>query len=86
MSNVAENTQVVEELSQFDAVVVGAAFAGLYMLHWLREMGMKVNVFEAGSDVGGTWFWNGGSTWASQYEKPAILTRHRENHGASPPT
>ena len=42
----------------FDVVVVGAGFAGLYSLHRLRAMGLKVKVYEAGSGVGGTWFWN----------------------------
>src|SRR5690242_12820157 len=42
----------------FDAVIVGAGFAGMYMLHRLRGMGLSVRVFEAGSGVGGTWFWN----------------------------
>lgn len=41
-----------------DAVVVGAGFAGMYMLHRLRALGMRVRVFEAGSGVGGTWYWN----------------------------
>ncbi|MGY1812102.1 flavin-containing monooxygenase [Blastococcus sp. SYSU D00820] len=41
-----------------DAVVVGAGFAGLYALHRLRGLGLQVRVFEAGSDVGGTWYWN----------------------------
>ena len=41
-----------------DAVVVGAGFSGMYQLHKLREMGLSVKVFEAGEDVGGTWFWN----------------------------
>jgi cyclohexanone monooxygenase len=41
-----------------DAIVVGAGFAGLYMLHRLRGLGLKTRVFEAGSDIGGTWFWN----------------------------
>src|SRR5690349_203728 len=41
-----------------DAVIVGAGFAGLYMLHRLRGLGLSVRVFEAGSDVGGTWYWN----------------------------
>ena len=41
-----------------DAVVVGAGFAGLYMLHRLREAGFSVCAFEAGGDVGGTWYWN----------------------------
>src|SRR5246500_4301768 len=40
------------------AVIVGAGFAGLYMLHRLRGLGLSVRVFEAGSDVGGTWYWN----------------------------
>jgi cyclohexanone monooxygenase len=41
-----------------DAVVVGAGFAGLYMLHKLRSEGFSAVVFEAGDDVGGTWYWN----------------------------
>jgi len=41
-----------------DAVVVGAGLAGLYMLHQLRGLGLSVRVFEAGSGVGGTWYWN----------------------------
>ena len=42
----------------YDAVVVGAGFAGLYMLHCLRELGFSARVFEAGGGVGGTWYWN----------------------------
>jgi cyclohexanone monooxygenase len=42
----------------FDAVVVGAGFAGLYMLHRLRGQGFATRVFEAGGGVGGTWYWN----------------------------
>ena len=41
-----------------DALVVGAGFAGLYMLHRLRDAGFSVQVVEAGSGVGGTWYWN----------------------------
>ena len=41
-----------------DAVIVGAGFAGLYMLHRVRRLGLKARVFEAGSGVGGTWYWN----------------------------
>jgi cation diffusion facilitator CzcD-associated flavoprotein CzcO len=44
--------------ANFDAIVVGAGFAGLYMLHRLRELGLSAVVVEAGSDVGGTWYWN----------------------------
>jgi cyclohexanone monooxygenase len=41
-----------------DAIVVGAGFAGLYMLHRLRQLGFSARVIEAGSGAGGTWFWN----------------------------
>jgi len=44
--------------ARYDAVVVGAGFAGLCMLHRLRGLGLTARVFEAGSGVGGTWFWN----------------------------
>jgi cyclohexanone monooxygenase len=42
----------------YDAIVVGAGFAGLYMLHRLRQLGLSARVFEAGEDIGGTWYWN----------------------------
>ncbi len=45
-------------MRDYDAVVVGAGFAGLYMLHRLRGLGLSVRVFEAGGGVGGTWYWN----------------------------
>jgi cation diffusion facilitator CzcD-associated flavoprotein CzcO len=41
-----------------DVVVVGAGFGGMYMLHRLRMLGLTVRVFEAGTGVGGTWYWN----------------------------
>ncbi len=41
-----------------DAVIVGAGFAGMYMLHRLRALGLSAQVFEAGGGVGGTWYWN----------------------------
>ncbi|SIN83691.1 Predicted flavoprotein CzcO associated with the cation diffusion facilitator CzcD [Parasphingorhabdus marina DSM 22363] len=41
-----------------DVVVAGAGFAGLYLLHKFREMGLTPRAFEAGDDVGGTWYWN----------------------------
>jgi cation diffusion facilitator CzcD-associated flavoprotein CzcO len=43
---------------EYDVVVVGAGFAGLYALHKLRGQGLRVVVLEAGSGVGGTWYWN----------------------------
>jgi cyclohexanone monooxygenase len=42
----------------YDVVVVGAGFAGMYMLHRLRGIGLTVRVYEQGGDVGGTWYWN----------------------------
>jgi cation diffusion facilitator CzcD-associated flavoprotein CzcO len=42
----------------FDAIVIGAGVSGLYQLYRLRELGLKVRVFETGSAVGGTWYWN----------------------------
>jgi cyclohexanone monooxygenase len=47
-----------DALAEFDAVVVGAGFAGIYMLHRLRGLGFTARVIEAGTDVGGTWYWN----------------------------
>lgn len=43
---------------ELDVVVVGAGFAGLYLLHSLRKAGFTTRVFEAGDGVGGTWYWN----------------------------
>jgi cyclohexanone monooxygenase len=42
----------------YDVVVVGAGFAGLYMLFRLRGLGLSARVYEAGDGVGGTWYWN----------------------------
>lgn len=47
-----------EQTSELDAIIVGAGFAGMYMLHRLRSQGLKVRVFETGTGVGGTWYWN----------------------------
>ena len=51
-------TDVVEEVDQFDAVVIGAGVTGLYSLYRLREQGLSVRAFEEGGGVGGTWYWN----------------------------
>ncbi|PJK28959.1 flavin-containing monooxygenase [Minwuia thermotolerans] len=48
----------VQDPERFDAIVVGAGISGMYMLYRLRELGLKVRVLEAGTDVGGTWYWN----------------------------
>ena len=44
--------------TQFDVVIVGAGFAGMYMLHRARGLGLSARVIEAGDGVGGTWYWN----------------------------
>ena len=46
------------EPRHFDVVIVGAGLAGLYMLHRVRGLGLSARVYEAGDDVGGTWYWN----------------------------
>jgi cyclohexanone monooxygenase len=58
--SVGKHTRETEggDTARFDVVVVGAGLGGLYMLHRLRALGMTVRVYEAGSGVGGTWFWN----------------------------
>ena len=43
---------------QLDVVIVGGGLAGLYAIHRLRKVGLKVRAYEAGSGIGGTWFWN----------------------------
>jgi cation diffusion facilitator CzcD-associated flavoprotein CzcO len=43
---------------EFDVIIIGAGMSGMYQLHRLRALGMKVRVLEAGSGVGGTWYWN----------------------------
>ena len=59
MSQVMESAASVDAHSEkFDAIVVGGGLGGLYALHRLRRLGLKAKAFEAGSGVGGTWFWN----------------------------
>lgn len=42
----------------YDAIIIGAGMSGMYQLYRLRELGLKVLVLEAGTGVGGTWYWN----------------------------
>jgi cation diffusion facilitator CzcD-associated flavoprotein CzcO len=57
-SGAASSAVGASEDPDFDAIVIGAGVAGLYQLHRLRELGLRVRAFEAGSNVGGTWYWN----------------------------
>ncbi len=60
MTTTSEHSELStgQEIREIDTVVVGAGFAGLHMLHKLRELGLSVQVYEAGDELGGTWFWN----------------------------
>jgi cyclohexanone monooxygenase len=57
-SDVSTGRKAKDSGATFDVIVVGAGFAGLYLLHRLRGMGLTARVYEAGDDVGGTWYWN----------------------------
>jgi cation diffusion facilitator CzcD-associated flavoprotein CzcO len=54
-SATAEGTGSVD---QFDAIIIGAGVTGLYQLYRLRQLGLSVRLYDDGSGVGGTWFWN----------------------------
>jgi cation diffusion facilitator CzcD-associated flavoprotein CzcO len=41
-----------------DVIIIGAGMSGMYQLYRLRELGLRVRVFETGTNVGGTWYWN----------------------------
>ena len=60
MSDVQEaiRPDAAQAVTHLDAVVVGAGLGGLYALYRLRQLGLTAIAFEAGSGVGGTWFWN----------------------------
>jgi cation diffusion facilitator CzcD-associated flavoprotein CzcO len=42
----------------FDVIIIGAGMSGLYQLYRMRELGLRVRVFETGTNIGGTWYWN----------------------------
>ena len=50
--------QADAEAKTFDAVIIGAGFAGMYALYRLRELGLAVRCYEGAAGVGGTWWWN----------------------------
>src|ERR1700721_1197256 len=57
-SQAATRNVEADRAADFDAVIIGAGVSGLYQLYRLRELGLKVRVFETGTGVGGTWYWN----------------------------
>ncbi len=58
MAQVTKSSRKPDCALDFDAIVIGAGVSGLYQLYKLRELGLHVRVFEAGTGVGGTWYWN----------------------------
>src|SRR6266850_7807671 len=54
----AAGTRLVEDVAQYDVIIIGAGVTGLYALYRLRERGLSVRVYEEGGGVGGTWYWN----------------------------
>ena len=57
-TNVQAERPVSDRVASYDAIVIGAGISGMFMLYRLRELGMTARVFEAGTDIGGTWYWN----------------------------
>ncbi len=47
-----------QQQTDYDAIAIGAGFAGLALIHYLREAGLSIRVFDKASDIGGTWTWN----------------------------
>jgi cation diffusion facilitator CzcD-associated flavoprotein CzcO len=60
MTQTLQNTPATNAgpVDHFDAIIIGAGIAGMYQLYRLRQLGLAVRVYEAGSGVGGTWYWN----------------------------
>jgi cation diffusion facilitator CzcD-associated flavoprotein CzcO len=54
----AASTAQIDDVYQFDVIVIGAGVTGLYALYRLRELGLSVRVLDEASGVGGTWYWN----------------------------
>ena len=58
MASAEQQVSTNGAVEQFDAIVIGAGVIGLYQLYRLRKMGLSVRLYEHGSGVGGTWYWN----------------------------
>src|SRR5262245_63281008 len=81
---------------RYQVSIVGAGLSGMYQLHRLRELGLSVRVFEAGDDVGGTWYWNrypgarfDSESWTYGYSFSEALLREwtwSEHFAAQPET
>ena len=49
---------LAQKQPDYDVIAVGAGFAGLGLIHYMREAGLSVRVFDKATDIGGTWTWN----------------------------
>lgn len=56
MTSISQNSSTATR--RLDVVIVGAGFGGMYVVHKFNAMGLKIQGYEAGSDVGGVWYWN----------------------------
>ena len=81
------------QLAVYDAIVIGAGISGLYMLYRLRELGMTARVFETGTNVGGTWYWNrypgarfDSESWTYGYSFSKELMSDGTGRSTSPPS
>ena len=65
----------VSKATDVDAIIIGGGISGMFMLYRLRELGMTARVFEAGTNIGGTWYWNRypGARFDSESWSVAIL-------------
>ncbi len=57
-THMAAERPAQDQVEEYDAIVIGAGISGMFMLYRLRELGMTTRVFEAGTNIGGTWYWN----------------------------
>jgi cation diffusion facilitator CzcD-associated flavoprotein CzcO len=76
---------MITSTPEYDAIVIGAGLSGMYQLHRLRGLGVSARVFEAGDDVGGTWYWNrypgarfDSESWTYNYSFSEALLREWE--------
>ena len=76
MSRQDEPTAGNAPAGRYDVIVIGAGMAGMYQLYRLRQLGLSVRVFEAGSGVGGTWYWN--RYPGARFDSEDLPTTHRD--------
>ena len=88
MANTVQHTstETHKTVEHVDALIIGAGISGLYQLYRLRELGLAVRVYEAGSGVGGTWYWNrypGARFMAETIRALNWMSRRRSNLSAT---